>query len=176
MSQPGAPGSVDDAEPTIGRLVSDISSDLSTLVRGEIALAKSELRVSAKAGGVGAGLLVAVGVLLLFVITMLSMAGGFFFAWLFDRDIPLGFTWGFLVMTGVWLLVVLIFALVGIRFLKKVKAPKRTIATVQEIPSALKGKTDPRITIDLPAATPSPAGADAAAAAAERSRSGKRAR
>ncbi|MGH1561167.1 phage holin family protein [Mumia sp. DW29H23] len=157
MSHPGAPGSADGAEPTIGRLVSDISRDLSTLVRGEIALAKSELRVSAKSGAAGAGLLVAVGVLMLFVIGMLSMAGGFFFAWVFNRDIPLGFTWGFLVMTGVWILVVIICALVGIRFLKKVKAPEKTIATVQEIPAALKGQVDPRTTIDLPVAAAAPA-------------------
>ncbi|MFD1824565.1 MULTISPECIES: phage holin family protein [Mumia] len=160
MSHPAAPGPQGDGEPTIGRLVSDISRDLSTLVRGEIALAKSELRVSVKSGAVGSGLLVAVAVLLLFVVTMLSMAGGFFFAWLFNRDVPLAFTWGFLAMTGVWILIIVVFALVGIRFLKKVKAPEKTIATVQEIPNALKGKTDPRTTIDLPEAAVSPATAD----------------
>ncbi|KAA1425118.1 phage holin family protein [Mumia zhuanghuii] len=150
MSHPGATGPADDAEPTIGRLVSDISRDMSTLVRSEIALAKSELRVSAKSGAVGAGLLVAVAVLLLFVITMLSMAGGFFFAWIFDRAVPLAFTWGFLVMTGVWILVVLICALLGIRFLKRIKAPEKTIATVQEIPAALKGHSDAGTEITLP--------------------------
>lgn len=157
MSHPAAPGPESDSEPTIGRLVSDISRDLSTLVRGEIALAKSELRVSVKSGAVGSGLLVAVAVLLLFVVTMLSMAGAFFFAWVFDREVPIALTWGFLVMAGVWLLIIVIFALVGVRFLKKVKAPEKTIATVQEIPSALKGKTDPRVTIDLPEAAASPA-------------------
>ncbi|TNC49721.1 phage holin family protein [Mumia zhuanghuii] len=156
MSHPAAPGPDGEHEPTIGRLVSDISRDLSTLVRGEIALAKSELRVSVKSGAVGSGLLVAVAVLLLFVVTMLSMAGGFFFAWIFNRDIPLAFTWGFLVMTGVWILFILVFALLGVRFLKRVKAPEKTIATVQEIPNALKGKTDPRVTIDLPEAAVSP--------------------
>lgn len=159
-SQPGP----ENAEPTVGRLVSDISRDLSTLVRTEIALAKSELTVSAKSGAAGVGLLIGVGVLMLFVIGMLSMAGGFFFAWVFNRDIPLGFTWGFLVMTGVWVLVVLIAALLGIRFLKKVKAPQKTIATVQEIPAALKGKQDSTSTIDLP---------EAAASAVDRAAAGR---
>jgi cytochrome c-type biogenesis protein len=111
---------------------------------------------------IGGLMLVGVGVLLLFVITMLSAAGGFFFAWVFDHDIPLGLTWGFLVMTGVWLLLVLVIALVGVRSLKKVKAPQKTIATVQEIPAALKGKPDPRVTIDLPEA-PRSASADTGA-------------
>ena len=42
-------------DPTIGRLVADASRDISTLVSKEIALAKSELKVSIKAGGIGAG-------------------------------------------------------------------------------------------------------------------------
>ena len=44
-------------DPTIGRLVADASRDISTLVSKEIELAKSELKVSLKAGGIGAGLL-----------------------------------------------------------------------------------------------------------------------
>ena len=40
-------------EPTIGKLVIDASRDFSSLIQSEIALAKSELRVSVKAGGVG---------------------------------------------------------------------------------------------------------------------------
>ena len=43
-------------EPTIGRLVSDASRDISSLVQKEIQLAKSELKVSVKNGGTGVGL------------------------------------------------------------------------------------------------------------------------
>ena len=43
-------------DPTLGRLFADASRDMSTLVRQEIALAKSELKISVKAGGVGVGL------------------------------------------------------------------------------------------------------------------------
>ena len=42
-------------DPTIGRLVADASRDISALVQSEIALAKSELQFSVKAGGIGAG-------------------------------------------------------------------------------------------------------------------------
>ncbi|KHL15103.1 putative superfamily III holin-X [Mumia flava] len=147
MSEPGVPASPEASqEPTIGQLVADASRDLSTVVRTEIALAKSEVKVSAKSGAVGAGFLAAVAVLMLFVITMLSMAGGFFLAWVFDHDVSIAFTWGFLIMTGIWLLVVVICALIGIRMVKKVRAPERTIATVKEIPGALKGQGQPAAT------------------------------
>ena len=43
---------VHDTDPTIGRLVTDASRDISTLVSKEIQLAKSELKVSVKTGGV----------------------------------------------------------------------------------------------------------------------------
>ena len=42
---------VKDTEPTIGRLVSDASRDISALVSKEIALAKSELKVSVARAG-----------------------------------------------------------------------------------------------------------------------------
>ena len=49
------PEPVKDDDPTIGRLVTDASRDISTLVQKEIQLAKSELKVSVKAGGIGVG-------------------------------------------------------------------------------------------------------------------------
>ena len=48
-------------EPTIGRLVADASRDVSALLQSEIALAKSEVKVSVKAGGIGAALLAVAG-------------------------------------------------------------------------------------------------------------------
>ena len=39
-------------DPTLGKLVADASRDVSALLRGEIALAKSELKLSVKAVGV----------------------------------------------------------------------------------------------------------------------------
>ena len=50
-------------DPTIGRLVADASRDISSLLSKEIELAKSELKVSVKAGGLGIGLFAAAGFL-----------------------------------------------------------------------------------------------------------------
>ena len=47
---------VSPGDPTIGKLVTDASRDISTLISKEIELAKSELKVSIRAGGIGVGL------------------------------------------------------------------------------------------------------------------------
>ena len=51
---PGATVAGPEEEPSIGQLVASASRDVSTLIRHEIALAKSEVKVSVKAGGIGA--------------------------------------------------------------------------------------------------------------------------
>ena len=45
-----------DEEPTLGRLVEQLSEQTTRLVRAEIALAKAEMTTKAKASGIGAGL------------------------------------------------------------------------------------------------------------------------
>ena len=64
-------------EPTIGRLVADASRDISSLIRGEIALAKSELKISVRAGGIGAGLLGAAAFLGVLAVILLSISVAF---------------------------------------------------------------------------------------------------
>ncbi|MEP6815335.1 MAG: phage holin family protein [Marmoricola sp.] len=54
------------ADPTVGQLVSQLSEQTSRLVRDELALAKVELKNTAKHAGLGAGLFGAAGVLALF--------------------------------------------------------------------------------------------------------------
>lgn len=51
---PAASASGSDAEPTLGKLVADASTHVSALVRDEIALAKKEISLDVKKGGLGA--------------------------------------------------------------------------------------------------------------------------
>src|SRR3954463_1496609 len=60
------------AEPSVGTLAKSAMADMSTLIRSEIELAKTEITVSAKRGAVGGGAFAAAGV-------MLAFAGFFFF-------------------------------------------------------------------------------------------------
>ena len=76
-----APEPVRETDPTIGRLVADASRDISTLVSKEIQLAKSELKVSIKTGGIGLGLFAAAAVVAVLAIIMLSVAIAYLIHW-----------------------------------------------------------------------------------------------
>ncbi|HWU20640.1 MAG TPA: phage holin family protein [Nocardioides sp.] len=125
-------------EPTIGRLIKDAQTDLSLLVRKEIELAKSELKVSINASIVGSGLIGAALFLLLLGVIMLSVAIAYFINW---NGHGLALHWAFLIVFGGYTLIAAVLVLVAIRiFKKKVKAPERAIEQGREIPKALKGK------------------------------------
>jgi hypothetical protein len=123
-------------EPTIGRLIGDATRDITLLLQKVIKLAKSELRVSAKAGGIGAGMILVSAFFGLLIIVMLSISAAYFIVMA-----GLDPAWAFLIVAGFYLLVVALLILGGIRLLKKVSAPEKTIAAAKEIPSALKGET-----------------------------------
>ena len=124
-------------EPTIGRLVTDASRDISTLISKEIELAKSELKVSVRAGGVGIGLFGAAVFLVLLSIVMLSMAFAYLINWNGDG---LALQWAFLIVFGAYALIAALLAYIGVRKVKQVKAPERAIDQGREIPKALKGQ------------------------------------
>jgi hypothetical protein len=126
---------VKDTDPTIGRLVSDASRDISSLITNEIKLAKSELRVSIKAGGLGIGLFAAAGFFAMMSLIMLSVAIAYFINW---NGKGLSLHWAFLIVFGFYLLLAGLLALVGLRKVKKVRAPKKAIAQAQETKQVLK--------------------------------------
>jgi amino acid transporter len=127
-----------DGDPTIGRLVHDATRDLSTLVQKEIQLAKSEVKVSVKAGGVGIGLFAAAVFLLVLAVIMLSVAFAYLIHWNGDG---LALQWAFLIVFGVYALIAALLVFLGVRSVKKVRAPERAIEQGREIPKALKGQT-----------------------------------
>jgi hypothetical protein len=120
-------------EPTIGRLVADASRDISSLIQNEIALAKSELRISVKAGGTGLGLFAGAAFLGLLAIIMLSIA----FAFLLSMT-GLHLAWCFLIVFGAYLVLAGLLAFIGIRKVKQVRAPERAIHQAQETKTLLK--------------------------------------
>ena len=132
-----APEPVRDTDPTIGRLVHDASRDVSTLIQKEIQLAKSELKVSVQAGGIGIGLFAAAGFLVVLAVIMLSVAIAYFINWNGDG---LALHWAFLIVFGFYLLLAGLLVFIGIKKVKQVRAPERAIEQGREIPKALKGK------------------------------------
>jgi hypothetical protein len=121
-------------EPTIGKLVVDASRDVSSLIKHEIELAKAELKVSVRAGGISIGLFAAAGFLLLLAIIMISVAFAYFLTMWFNWDLA----WSFLIVFAVYVLVAGGLGFVGVRLIKKARPPERAIAQAKEIPSAFK--------------------------------------
>ena len=114
-------------EPTIGKLVADTTKDLSELVRGEIELAKTELKFSVKAGGIGAAMFAVAGFLAVLAIIMVSIALGF----ALDNIPHIGLAIAFLIVFAIYILLAAIIAFIGLRKIKQVKAPEQTIATMK---------------------------------------------
>jgi uncharacterized membrane protein YqjE len=121
------------ADPSIGQLVHDASQSISTIVHGEIELAKLELRLSVKNAGLGIALFAAAGVLLVFSLTfgLIALAEGL---------ITIGlYRWlGYLVVFGFLLLLVAGLGFVGFSKVKRVKAPQQTIGTGKDTVAYLK--------------------------------------
>ena len=120
-------------EPSIGQLVASASKDASTLLRHEIALAKSELKVSVKAGGMGLALFAAAGFVLVLAVIMLSVALAYFV-----HMTGLDLAWSFLIVFGLYLLLAGLLAFIGLRKVKQVRAPERAIHQAQETKNILK--------------------------------------
>src|SRR3954447_3692687 len=114
-------------EPSIGRLVADASRDVSALVQNEIALAKAELKVSVRAGGLSVGLFAAAAFLMLLGVIMLSVAIAYFI-----HMTGLDLAWCFLIVFLLYLLVAGLLGFIGSRKIKGVRAPERAIHQAQE--------------------------------------------
>ena len=124
---------VDTEEPTIGKLVVDASRDVSSLIQSEIALAKSELKVSVKAGGISIALFAVAGFLGLLAIIMLSVAFAYFV-----HMTGLDLAWCFLIVFFVYLLIAGLLGFIGVKKIKQVKAPERSIAQAKQTKNLLK--------------------------------------
>ncbi|MBA3529430.1 MAG: phage holin family protein [Propionibacteriaceae bacterium] len=119
--------------PAVGDIIKNITDDVKHLVQDEIELAKAELVPSAKKAGIGAGMLGGAGyfgingLLLLYVAAALGLAA---------LGLPLWLS--FLIVAAVLLLIAGILALVGLRQVKQVKGPDKTIAEAKESVAEIK--------------------------------------
>jgi len=114
-------------DPTIGRLVADASRDISSLVHDEIDLLKAEVKISAKAGGIGAGLFGAAALLGLLAIIMFSVA----LAYLVHLT-GLNLAFCFLIVFAAYLGAAALLGFIGYRKFKQVRPPERAIEQAKE--------------------------------------------
>jgi uncharacterized membrane protein YqjE len=122
-----------ESSASIGDLLSDISTDISTLMRQEVELAKAELRQSATQAGKGAGMLGGSAIFAHLAVAFLALASW----WGLGNEIGRG--WAGLVVTAVLALIAAVLAVVGRREVRSVSGLPQTASTVKKIPDAVTG-------------------------------------
>ena len=126
-------------EPTIGRLVSDASRDISSLVQKEIQLAKSELKVSVRNGGTGVGLFAGAVFFVVMGLIMFSVGLAYLLNW---NGSGLDLHWAFMTVFVLYLLIAALLGYIGYLKVRKVRPPEKAIAEAQNIKQALTNRGD----------------------------------
>jgi len=125
----------DPSQVSVGQIMGEISNDLSTLMRQELALAKAELTVEAKKAGAAGGMLAGAGYAGHLLVLFLSLT-----LWGFLSG-PMGWGWAGVVVSVLWAAIAAVLAIVGRNKLRQVNPkPEQTVETIQETPAALKGQ------------------------------------
>lgn len=128
-------GRPDVGSASVGQLITDVSRDLSTLMRQELELAKAELKAEVGKTGKAAGMLGGAGFAGYMVLLFLSFALWWGLANVIDQG------WAALIVALVWAAIGGVLFVTGRSTLRTVKPkPERTVATVKQVPDALKGK------------------------------------
>jgi hypothetical protein len=120
---------------SLGELVGDVTRDLSTLMRQELALARAELKQEASKTAKGAGAYGGAGFAGYMTVLFLSVA----LWWALSHLV--GHSWSALIVAVIWGIVAAVLAAVGRRKFREVNpTPERTVDTLKTIPDALKGE------------------------------------
>ena len=136
MSSPAdvrPPGQESVGDRSLGDLISEVTTDLSTLMRQELELAKAELQQTATRAGKGAGMLGGAAVAGYFVLLFVSVA----LWWAIGSATGLG--WSAVIVAVIWGVVGAVLAAAGRKSLRSVRGLPKTADTVKKIPDALKG-------------------------------------
>jgi hypothetical protein len=125
----------DVSQRSVGSLISEVTSDLSTLMRQELDLAKAEMKEEATKTGKAAGMLGGAGFAGYMVALFLSLALWAALANGMDEG------WAALIVAAIWAVIGAVLFVTGRKKLREVQPkPERTVDTLKEVPDALKGR------------------------------------
>ncbi|WP_093840395.1 phage holin family protein [Streptomyces aidingensis] len=114
-------------EPPLGELVSEIVTDVQTLLRQEMELAKAEIREEGRRAGKAAGMFGGAG----FAGYMVAVLGSF--TAVFALDNVLGLAWSALIVTGAWAVIgAVLFVLGRIGMRSFSPKPRKTLDSLKE--------------------------------------------
>jgi uncharacterized membrane protein YqjE len=124
---PTAPRAAASDDQSIGDLISEISTDLSQLVRDEIELAKAEIKQESTKAGKAFGMLGGAGYAGHFVLLLGSLTVIFALANVMD------IAWAALIVTAVWAVVAAVLYTTGRKRLRTVNLkPEQTVESLKE--------------------------------------------
>lgn len=119
------------ADPSIGELVRDATSQVSTLVRAEVELAKAEITRDVKKGLTGS---------VFFILALVVFIYSTFFMFFFLAELLDTWIWrwaAFLIVFVLMLVTTAVLALIGWLRVRRIRGPQQTIASVKETTAAL---------------------------------------
>lgn len=119
MTTPSQPGEPQDTR-SLGEIVGDIASDLSTMVRSELELAKTEAKQEVAKAGKGAGLFGAAGLSGYFALLFLSL----FVMYLLNNAMDI--EWAALIVFAIWAIAAAVTASMGRKKMKEVNPKLET--------------------------------------------------
>jgi hypothetical protein len=127
----------DVSQRSVGSLISEVTTDLSTLMRQELDLAKAEMKEEATKTGKAAGMMGAAGFAGYMVALFLSLALWAALANGMDEG------WAAVIVAAIWAVVGAVLFVTGRKKLREVRPkPERTVDTLKEVPDALKGRAN----------------------------------
>ncbi len=125
----------DPSSSSVGALISEVTADLSKLMRQELELAKVEVKEEVAKTGKAAGMLGGAGFAAYMTIFFASITLWWALANVMDE------AWAALIVTALWGIAAAVLASSGRKKMREVRPkPEKTIETLKEVPDALKGR------------------------------------
>jgi hypothetical protein len=138
MESENTPSEEKAAATSLGDLLSEVTSDISLLIRQELELAKAELRQSATRAGKGAGLMGGAAYAGLMAVFFLSVA-----LW-WAIGLLTGLGWSAVIVAVIWGIIAAVLFAKGRKDMKTVKGAPQTVESLKKIPDALKRNEENR--------------------------------
>lgn len=138
MSDLPTPSERKAADTSLGDLLSEVTRDISILMRQEVDLAKAEVRQSATRAGKGVGMLGGAGYAGHLTVLFLSFA-----AW-WGLGQVINIAWAAVIVAVVWAIVATVLFVVGRNEMKAIRGAPETVDSLKQLPDALKRNEENR--------------------------------
>lgn len=120
---------------SLGELVSEVTKDLSALMRQEIELARTEVKAEATKTGRAFGVLGAAAMAVFMVLLFASFALWWGLSNIMDQS------WAALIVMALWAVIAAVLYSAGRKRLRELNPkPQQTVDTLKQVPDALRGR------------------------------------